>query len=451
MSFFKYSKLKRSEFTGLSTFQILTFFRRSIVYTFLSIYLKSLGLSTTEVTLMATVGMIANTATQSLLWGNLLDKYRKPMEFVAIGELLAGVGHFFMVIGYMFFLGLNQLFVAGYVIIFSLGGIEVFWSMSNVGWSALVSELTEDDERKKLMGQLSTIGGFGGIGGAILGGLLFDVGGFANGSIFNLAAVIMILSSFIVYFSIRLEKENESWKSDDSEVSENHSLRDLPSQLRLAYLIFIIALVFINFGRNSIAIITSLFLADPTGFNASGVDIGLYSNVRSVANMVAGLAVGSVVAKTDDRKVMMAGIIFSIVGILWLIITPSFTLALIESLLRGASEVIIGASSYSIVARMAPKEYRGRLFAYYNTTFFLSWGIAATLVAGPVADLLIAAGLSNADAYRGSFMAALVLISIGVIVLLMSFRYSLKNEIVNETDEDAGTYSSFKDVEGPLA
>ena len=163
------------------------------MYTFLSIYLRSLGLSTTEVTLMATVGMIANALTQSFLWGSLLDKYRKPVEFIAVGEFLAGVGHIFMVFGYIFFLGMNQLIIAGYVIIFALGIIEVFWSMSNVGWSALVSELTEIDERKKLMGQFSIIGGFGGIAGAYLGGFLYDSGaGFANGSIFYIAAVFMI-------------------------------------------------------------------------------------------------------------------------------------------------------------------------------------------------------------------------------------------------------------------
>ena len=435
MSFLKYSKLKRREFTGLSTFQVLTYFRRSIVYTFLSIYLRSLGLSTTEVTLMATVGMIANAATQSFLWGNLLDKYRKPVEFVAVGELLAGVGHFFMVFGYMFFLGMNQLIVAGYVIIFSLGGIEVFWSMSNVGWSALVSELTEVDERKKLMGQFSIIGGFGGIGGAILGGTLFDTGGFANGSIFNIAAVVMIFSSLIVYLSIRLNKGDAPQKSGDYEVSENYSLSDLPSQLRVAYLIFIVALVFINFGRNSIAIITALFLEDPTGFNATGGDIALYSNVRSIANMIAGLLIGSVVAKTDDNKVMLFGVLSAIAGIVWLTVAPSFTLALVASFLRGASEIIINASSYSIVARITPKEYRGRLFAYYNTTFFLSWGIAATLIAGPIADILIGQGFSNANAYRGSFIAAIVLVSIGIIILLAAYRYIRRIDFPKEAEE----------------
>jgi len=344
---------------------------------------------------MATIGMIANALTQSLLWGNLLDKYRKPTEFVVVGELLAGIGHFFMVIGYMFFLGMNQLIVAGYVIIFALGGIEVFWSMSNVGWSALVSELTEIDERKKLMGQFSIIGGFGGIGGAFLGGFLYDRDGFANGSIFNVAAVVMIFSSFIVYFSIRLRKE-KSQKSDSNETSENYALSELPYQLRIGYLIFIVALVFINFGRNSIAIISSLFLEDPTAFGATGGEIALFSNVGSIASMVAGLLVGSIVAKSDDNKVMMTGIILAIFGISWLTVTPTFFFALFASFLIGASQVVIQSSSYSIVAKMAPKDYRGRLFAYYNATFFLSWGIAATLIAGPVADILIGQGLSNA-------------------------------------------------------
>jgi PPP family 3-phenylpropionic acid transporter len=424
-----YSRLKAREFTGLSTFQVLTYFRRAIVYSFLSIYLRSLGLSTTEVTLMATVGMIANTLAQSLLWGNLLDKYRKPTHFVAIGEMLAGIGHIFMVLGYMFFLGLNQLVVAGYVIIFCLGGIEVFWSMSNVGWSALVSELTVINERKRIMGQLSIIGGFGGIGGAFLGGFLYENGaGFGSGIIFNLAAVIMIFSSFIVFFSIRLKEEEISQNLDEPKSSVSHSLGQLPLKLRRGYLIFIIALIFINFGRNSIAIITSLFLADPTGFNATGEQIALFSNVGNVASMIAGLLVGSIVAKADDNKVMIYGIILSVTAIFWLIITPSFALALIASFLIGSSQVVIQSSSYSIVARMAPEEYRGRLFAYYNATFFLSWGIAATLIAGPIADLLIGRGLSDADAYRGSFMAALVLIAIGIVVLLIAFRYIKRNQ-----------------------
>ena len=78
---------------------------------------------------------------------------------------------------------------------------------------------------------------------------------------------------------------------------------------------------------------------------------------------------------------------------------------------------------------MAPEEYRGRLFSYYNASFFLSWGIAATFVAGPIADFLIGDGFTNANAYRGSFIAAIILVAIGVVILLKSFNYTKKNEL----------------------
>ncbi len=380
---------------------------------------------------MATVGMIANAGAQSLVWGNALDKHRKPTEFVAVGEFLAGIGHVFMVLGYQIFLGVGQPISAGYVVIFSLGIIEVFWSMSNVGWSALLSELTDFDERKKIMGQLSIVGGVGGIGGAILGGSLFDGGfGFSSGIIFYIAAVVMIFSSFIVYFSIRLGSELQILGSDESGQNGNKPLSDLPATLRRGYWIFILALVFINFGRNSIAVISSRFLADPTGFGAIGEQIALYSNVGSIASMIAGIFVGSIISKTEDNRVLFFGTSLSVIAIAWLIFTPSFTLAIISSFLIGASQVIIQSSSYSIVANMAPEEYRGRLFAYYNATFFLSWGIAATLVAGPVADILIGQGFSNADGYRGSFAAAIVLVILGLMILARSYRYSKQNGLL---------------------
>lgn len=377
---------------------------------------------------MATVGMIANAGSQSFLWGNALDKFRKPAEFVALGEMLAGFGHIFMVLGYQHFLVLSQQIVAGYVIILCLGGIEVFWSMSNVGWSALISELTVFDERKKIMGQLSIIGGFGGIGGAFLGGFLYDGGiGFGTGIIFIIAAIVMVFSSMIVYFSIRAREILETQNEDDSPQTNNHSLRDLPASLKSAYLIFIVALIFVNFGRNSTALISSLFLADPTGFNATGEQIALYSNVGSVASMLAGILIGSVISKADDNRVMLFGVVLSVVGISWLAVAPSFILVIIASFLIGGSQVIIQASSYSIVAKMAPEEYRGRLFAYYNATFFLSWGIAATLVTGPISDFLIGQGLSNGTAYRGSFIAAIILILVGIIIFIKSVQYSKRN------------------------
>ncbi|HCX73799.1 MAG TPA: hypothetical protein DHM37_08780 [Candidatus Cloacimonas sp.] len=55
----------------------------------------------------------------------------------------------------------------------------------------------------------------------------------------------------------------------------------------------------------------------------------------------------------------------------------------------------------------------------FNATNFLSWGIAGTLITGPVADLLLKNGYSALQAYRGSFLVAsgLTLISLVLIVV----------------------------------
>ena len=62
--------------------------------------------------------------------------------------------------------------------------------------------------------------------------------------------------------------------------------------------------------------------------------------------------------------------------------------------------------------------------------------IAATLIAGPVADILIGQGFTNANAYRGSFIAAIVLVVIGVVALLVAFRYVRKIEITEDVLEN---------------
>ena len=76
------------------------------------------------------------------------------------------------------------------------------------------------------------------------------------------------------------------------------------------------------------------------------------------------------------------------------------------------------------------------MFAYYNTTFFLSWGIAATLIAGPVADILITLGSTNADAYRGSFITAIVIVLIGIAFLVYARGYAKKHLPSQEPEKE---------------
>lgn len=382
---------------------------------------------------MATIGMIANTSTQSFVWGRLLDKYHNAKNFIVVGEFIAGLFHIAMVLSYQQFLKSNKT-LAGFIIIITLGLTEVFWSMSNVGWSALIANLTVSSERKKIIARLSVIGGIGGIFGAQVGGILYQNGaGFDSGIILYIAAFVMIISSFVVYFIIHERKNSKPISSDGKNVQKASSkFSELPTGIKKTFIWFMIALTIINFGRNSIAVLTGIFLADPSAFGAGGEAIAIFSNISSIATIIVGILIGTIIAMMDDNKVLLTGAFSALIAILWLIATPTFLLSLVSGFLIGASNVIIESSSYAIVSTIIPEEFRGRLFGIYNATFYLSYGIAATTITGPTADYMISRGLSDAQAYRISFLVAALITAIGIIILFYSFK--LINSLKAETN-----------------
>lgn len=420
MGFLGYEKLQMKEFSGLSSFQFLTYFRRTIFYTFVAIYLRTnIGMTTVETSLMATIGMVLNTGAQSFVWGPLLDRIKRSSGFVVIGEIIAGFGHILIFIWHRYALEGDQK-LAGYSIIIGLALVEIFWSMSNVGWSVLISEYTSDHERKKLMGQLSIIGGLGGIFGASISGFLYQGGkGFSEGSLFYIAAAVMIISSLLVFFTIKDKKSVRLEKSSNNNQMEENGF---DSQIKRVYIIFLIALAFINFGRNSMAVITGFYLVDPGAFAATDQQVAFYRNVSSLATITAGLALSTFASKFKDTKVMLTGTIFALISMLWLVIAPSYNLVLISGMLNGAAMVIIQSAGYSIVASIIPVHMRGKLFAYFNATFFLSWGISATFITAPISDYLISQGSRTADAYRVSYIIGAMILTIGIGILLYTFK-----------------------------
>jgi MFS family permease len=54
--------------------------------------------------------------------------------------------------------------------------------------------------------------------------------------------------------------------------------------------------------------------------------------------------------------------------------------------IRGFSEVLIMAASDIVASVLIPHSSQGRMFALFNAIFFISWGLAGTLIAGPIVD-----------------------------------------------------------------
>jgi MFS family permease len=410
-------------FLGISSFEVLAMFRRGLFYAYLSVYLRHyLGLSVTETTLFATLPMLLNILFQTFCWGPLSDRLQRRRTLIVTGEVLAAFGTLAV-------WGVHRLpedpRTIGYVIIAGLSLVEIFWSMSNVGWSALISDLYGAGDRTAVQGRLAAIGGMGRIAGVWVGGIFYDGAGrhyngwgFEHGTLFFIAAAVMLLS----VIPMLTVPEGGVGGAEQKNGSSGSGLA--AASATRVFLIFLIAMVLINFGRNSIAVIVSQYLTAGSGLHVSSMELSHLFNTQSVAMILTGLGAGWMGRRLGDGASLLFG---AGVGILALgIFAFSLDLGLIylAQFMRGFADVIIMAASYTFASVLMPPVRRARLFALFNATFFLSWGLAGTLMAGPLADLLMKSGSTEVFAYQMAFAAA-ALMSLSGVILLAFLLYGI--------------------------
>ena len=431
------TKRSFSALFGLSTFQALAMFRRGVFYTFLGIYLRAfLGLSVTETTLFETLPMILNILFQNFVWGRITDRFQRRKSLIIAGELLAGVGH--LLLWYVHSTAPDPR-ASGYVIIWGLTLIEIFWSMSNIAWSAYISDIYRPEERGAIQGRLASIGGIGRIAGALAGGLLYDRWGtafegwgFREGSIFFVVAIVMFVSVIPFLFmpeggadmgregGVDRAREDLGQAEAGAGIGKGPGGRPISiagaGQLRV-FAVFLLAMLLINSGVNSLMAIKAQYLDLREGFAASAGDISLAANVESLALILTGLVVGLLVRRFGVKLLMLAGGAAGLAYLLAYAFAPSLMLIYFFSILKGLSDGLLAPASYAFASTLIPPQKRGAYFAAYNATFMLSWGVGATFVTAPLIDALIAAGRGAVLAYRMGSLASAGLAFAGLALL----------------------------------
>lgn len=370
-----------------------------------------LNLSVTMTTLYASIPMFMSVIFQNFIWGPLSDKFQRRRTLIICGEILAGIGT-------MTVWGVHSLFsdfiIAGWVIIIGLSIIEMFWSMSNIGWSALISDLYPSEKRSKIIGQLTSIGGLGRMIGIFIGGFLYDSGfGFRNGPLFFTASLVMFISSIPMLFTPEGGVDSEIHPEGYSSELKRNNEKNI-----IIFIVFIVALIFINFGRNSIAVPYSQYLSLDSGFNVDSIMLSFIANTRSVATLIIGFTAGFLSNKFGHARTLILGASIAIIALLITATASILGYMFVGGFLLGAAEVIVSASSYTIASILIPAKMRGKLFAVYNTTFFLSWGTAGTFISGPLIDFLINKGSSEVFAYQMAFITGALLCLIGLLIFI---------------------------------
>jgi MFS family permease len=424
-------------FFGISSFEMLAMFRRGLFYAYLSIYLRHfLGLSVTETTLFATLPMLLNILFQTFCWGPLSDRLQKRRTLIVSGEILGAVGTLAVWAAHRLPATPEG---AGYAVIIGLALVEIFWSMSNVGWSALISDVYREVDRSTVQGRLASLGGMGRIAGVWIGGLFYDgMGmryngwGFESGALFAVASAVMLLS----VLPMLAVPEGGVGQADPRPAADAPSTPAAGGADRL-FALFLAAMVLINFGRNAIVIMVSQFLTLESGLAVSSRVLADIFNTQSAAMIVTGLFTGTLVHRLGNGNTVLLGTAGAIASLLIMALSLDPAMMYLAHALRGFADVTILAAAYTLASTLMPPARRARRFAWFNATFFLSWGVGGTLIAGPLTDLLMGRGISEIHAYQAAFGVAALMTTAGLILLAV-LRYAVLPRARRHAGTDSG-------------
>ncbi|MHA1975899.1 MAG: MFS transporter [Candidatus Hodarchaeales archaeon] len=402
---------------SVSLFSFLSFLRRAIFYAFFYVYLRSfLGLSNTLSALLGTANLATSTIGQLKLWGPRLN--RNPQlakKYVVRGEVIAGIVYLIAFSGHKMLVISNSNLLAALFLISCTSFLEIFWSGSDLGIRQLQAEATIGENRGRLVGTIDGIGLIGQLFGFLIGGILYQEGdGFFNGSIFYVVVILIFACAFVIFIA---PYESVLRDSDNLNLTTG-GIKEVLKLPTFGYFIVILGILTMGISAS-----TQMFLYYVTDHSALNFSDEVLSYLLILFSLFGGV-IAPIGGKLSDYWGRIPIMIFSGLGatlsyfaFFLLGKQPLLVIAIIYAIL-GASSAILQSIAFSHAADLLPREFQGTGFGVFNVTLATGWGLAGFLIGGPISDVLIALGASNASAYRSSFLVSALIILIGTFALL---------------------------------
>jgi len=411
-------------FFNLSLFQFLTYVRRGVFYSFMINYLFLLMGNVTSTAALGTLNMIASSLGQNLLWGKVSDRYRLRAKLIIAGESIAGFAYMLVFFVHKTLIDMGRPFNAGLSIIFGLSVLEFFWSMSDVGWAALLTDITTPNVRGRIVGALNFISSFGRMIGITFAGFLYAGGeGFRQGTIFFIVTVMLFIGAFIMWLVSKSAKENTQIVFESENRKKEFSMvQRVVYQNQRVYRWFLFSLTIIILGASSLNQVFLLYITLPEGLNATDLQMSFILTAWTVGGMVASVFSGRLADKIGRTKVILYGVIIAVITPLLYGIVPNYLLMALVYGFNGVSFWTIQTVGFALAGDLIPSDERGRLLSRYNAVMALSWGPAGLLIGGPLADTQISLGMSPHSAYVNVFLFSSVVVAVGAIIFFLKVK-----------------------------
>jgi len=423
--------MNKQTLLGLWSFQFLTFMRRGVFYSFMYIYLFSLMGNVTTTAALGTLTMLMSAAGQNLLWGKISDRYRLRAQLVVIGEVAAGIAYIVVFLTHKFFIDAGGNVAAGLALIIGLAVLEFFWSMSDVGWAALVTDITTPETRGGFVGAIYFIMSIGRMTGIIMAGYLYAGGlGFRQGTIFYMVTVMLLAGATIMWLVSKSVKPSTTSTSFVSIKKEKNDLTSCPQAITCTsledertFVWFLIALTIIVLGGASVNQIFPLFLKLDDGLHASDLEMSFILSAWTLGGMTSSLLAGRLADKVGRKKIILAGLLIAATTPLFYGVSPNAVFMAIVYGINGVSFMTLQTAGFAFAGDIIPEHRRGRLLSRYNTVMALSWGPAGLLIGGPLADVQTRVMKTPAHtAYVNAFITSSMLVLVGTLVFFTKVK-----------------------------
>jgi len=417
----------RGTFLGLGSFEFMTFMRRGVFYTFMIYYLYDLLGKVTIIAMLGTFTMIASTLGQNFLWGRISDRYRLRTQLIVVGEITAGIAYILVFLLQKSLIDAGSGATAGITIITGLSILEFFWSMSDVGWAAFVTDITTPEIRGGFIGTLNFISSAGRMTGVVTAGFLYQGGlGFRRGTIFYVVTAMLFAGAAIMWLASRsLKSTTQLSKKSGSERGGNGLVKtpevevDAKSENPQVFSWFLVALTIIVLGATSINQVFLLFLKLPDGLNATDEQVSLIVTAWTLGGMTASVLSGRLADKIGRIKIILIGLVLAVATLLLYGMVPNVNLMALIYGINGVSFMTLQTAGFALAGDIIPPHRRGHSLSRYNAVMALSWGPAGLLIGGPLADIQTTVmDVSRHTAYINTFTTASIIITLGAIVFL---------------------------------
>lgn len=407
---------QKGTFVSLSLFRFLSFVRRGVFYTFMINYLFDLMQTVTWTTLMGTLNMMTSALGQNLLWGKISDRYRLRTKLIIAGESTAALTYFVVFLIHKSFLDAQANFTAGLSLILGLAFLEFFWSMSDVGWAALLTDVTTSKTRGGIVGSLNFIASLGRMIGIVFAGSLYSNGeGFRHGTIFYVVIAMLFASATIMWITSKSVKTSVA-KTGRTVVRKTVEKASVGHNEKI-YKWFLISLIIIVMGVACISQVFLIFLRLPEGLAVSDSEQSLILTAWTLGGMLTSLLSGWLADKIGRVKTIFVGLSLAVLTpFLYSFASNVLAMALIYGV-NGVGFWTMQTVGFTFAGDIIPEDKRGRLFSRYNTVMALGWGPAGLLIGGPLADIQTQRfGLPRYVAYANTFYVSSIIVALGTIL-----------------------------------